>query len=196
MLSEYRQAHPIPLQPTGIVLRNPESKKPDVDVWEAFADKMKAAGAQKTYYVGQLHNVEDACSAFRLISETEAFLPYVFPYKTLYTRYDMSFTANCITVCRGGGAVKKNYQELVKPFINPHDLKTKQLKDTLECFMLDASLSTSKTAEILNVHVNTVQYRLKRVKDILGVDVAASNISPSMMFALAVLRIESFALTV
>lgn len=62
--------------------------------------------------------------------------------------------------------------------------------ETVETFILDAGLSTAKTARLLGIHANTVQYRLKRIKEILGVDISGNTIVPGLMVALAVSRIE------
>ncbi len=42
----------------------------------------------------------------------------------------------------------------------------------------------------MKVHANTVQYRIKRIRDILGVDITGNTIVPGLMTALAVSRIE------
>ena len=63
-------------------------------------------------------------------------------------------------------------------------------QETLEVFVLDAGLSSSKAAKLMDVHVNTVQYRLKRIREILGADITSNTIVPGLMMALAVQRIE------
>lgn len=42
------------------------------------------------------------------------------------------------------------------------------LLSTLECFLLDAEMSVTRTAEQLYLHKNTVKYRLQRIADSLG----------------------------
>ena len=39
---------------------------------------------------------------------------------------------------------------------------------TLECFLLDAEMSITRTAEKLYVHKNTIKYRIQRIADRLG----------------------------
>ena len=60
--------------------------------------------------------------------------------------------------------------------------------------MLDAGLSTARASRIMGVHSNTIQYRLKRIREILGVDITATTIVPGLMTAMAILRIEKDAL--
>ena len=80
---------------------------------------------------------------------------------------------------------------VIKPFRDAKDTKSRQLMETLETFMLDSGLSTAKTARLMDIHANTVQYRLKRIKDVLGVDITANTVVPGLMMALAVYRIEN-----
>ena len=65
-----------------------------------------------------------------------------------------------------------------------------QLLETLETFVLDAGMSTGKTAQIMDVHTNTVQYRLKKINEILGVEVTGSRTMPGLTMALALKRLE------
>ena len=91
--------------------------------------------------------------------------------------------------------MKKNYLDLLKPFKSAGESKAKQLMETLETFVLDAGLSTAKTSRLMEIHSNTVQYRLKRIKEILGVDITGNTIVPGLMMALAIARIEKMVKT-
>jgi len=51
-------------------------------------------------------------------------------------------------------------------------------------------MSTGKTAKLMNVHTNTIQYRLKRIRDILGVDITGGSVFPGLTTALAIERME------
>ena len=79
--------------------------------------------------------------------------------------------------------------DLIAPFKTSKETKGKQLLETLEIFILDAGMSTSKTAKLMDIHTNTVQYRLKRIQEILQADLGTSII-PGLAVALAVERIE------
>ena len=83
-----------------------------------------------------------------------------------------------------------DYLDLIRPFRDATDNKSRQLMETLEVFVLDAGLSSSKASRLMDVHVNTVQYRLKRIREMLGTDITAKTIVPGLMVALAVQRIE------
>jgi hypothetical protein len=50
-----------------------------------------------------------------------------------------------------------------------------------------------KTAEIMNIHTNTVQYRLKKINEILGAEITGNRVIPGLTIALALQRLEEAA---
>ena len=68
--------------------------------------------------------------------------------------------------------------------------KGKLLLDTLSTFVLDAGMNSNKTAEFMNIHNNTVQYRLKKANEILGAEMTANRVIPGLTLALALKRLE------
>lgn len=174
----------------GLLLNDPDTLEYGEAEWKAFAKEMSESGAAKTFHVLGTDGIEGMCSAFQLINETEAFIQLIFPYKHSFSKYELALAGNCVSICMNGGVVEKNYLDLIKPFKDAKDAKGRQLMDTLETFILDAGLSTAKTARLMDIHANTVQYRIKRIKEILGVDITANTIVPGLMMALAVSRIE------
>lgn len=51
-------------------------------------------------------------------------------------------------------------------------------------------MNSNKTAEFMNIHNNTVQYRLKRINEILGAELTGNRIIPGLTMALALRRME------
>ena len=174
----------------GILLDSPDAKEYGEPEWKGLARQMAEAGASKTFHVSGLEGVEGMCNAFQIINETEAFVQLIFPHKHSFSKYELALASNCVDFSIKSGSVKRNYLDLIKPFKNTKEPKIKPLMDTLETFVLDAGLSTAKTARLMDIHANTVQYRLKRIRDILGVDITGNTIVPGLMMALAVGRIE------
>lgn len=60
----------------------------------------------------------------------------------------------------------------------------------LVTFVLDAGMNSSKTAEFMDVHANTVQYRLKKINEMLGVEITGNRTIPGLTLALALKRLE------
>lgn len=138
-----------------------------------------------------IDGLEGAADAFRLIGETWTYVEYVFPYKRVFTKYDMTLVSTCINLQVQGGYLKKNYQELLEPFSRElGENKAKQLLDTLETFVLDAGMNSGKTSKIMGIHANTVKYRLKRINEVLGTDVTGNRVIPGLTMALGLKRLE------
>jgi DNA-binding PucR family transcriptional regulator len=70
-------------------------------------------------------------------------------------------------------------------------ITSKQLLNTLETFVLDAGMNSAKTSDFLEVHTNTVQYRLKKINEILGAELTGNRVIPGLTIALALRRMES-----
>ncbi|MDO5441318.1 MAG: helix-turn-helix domain-containing protein [Bacillota bacterium] len=175
----------------GLIMRSPTKVDFGEPEWKAMAKNMaEEAGAPVTFHVIGTKNIDDLCNAFKLISETEDFVQKIFPYKHSFSKYELAFANNCVNICMQGGSVKKYYNDLIAALRSDDDQKTKQLFETLECFMLDSRMNAAKTATLLKVHSNTVQYRIKRIKEILRIDITGNTIAPGLMMALAVSRIE------
>ena len=151
-------------------------------------------GVRNVFAIQHVTGTDGLCNGFHLINETLGFVNYIFPRKRLFSKFELAFVGNCVSIAFAGGATKRNYLDLVKAFRKSPDKKMRELEETLGVFMLDAGLSTARASRIMGVHSNTIQYRLKRIREILGVDITATTIVPGLMMAMAILRIEKDAL--
>ncbi len=153
-------------------------------------NKLKEAKSIRIFHVTGLDGIEGAADAYRLISECWSFAQAVYPYKRVFTKYELALISNCINIQLHGGFLKKNYLELLDGFKEAGENKGRQLLDTLETFVLDAGMNSSKTSKFMDIHTNTVQYRLKRINEILGVEITGNRVIPGLTIALALMRLE------
>ncbi len=145
----------------------------------------------RIFHATGVDGIEGAGDAFRLISETWTFVENVFPYKRVFTKYELALVSNCINLQVQGGYLKKNYMDLLEPFRKEMgENKAKQLLDTLETFVLDAGMNSGKTSEFMGIHTNTVQYRLKRINEVLGAEITGNRVIPGLTMALALKRLD------
>jgi hypothetical protein len=135
-------------------------------------------------------DIDGVGDAYHLINETWPFIQKIFPRKSVFTKYEMALASNCINISVKGDSVKKNYMDLIEPLKKQGDTKGRQFLETLEIFLLDAGTNTAKTSEIMDVHTNTVQYRMKRIKEILNADIMEITVMQGLAIALAIDRIE------
>lgn len=152
--------------------------------------RIKEDKSVRIFHVTGIDGIESAADAYRLISESWSFVQNVFPYKRVFTKYELTLVSNCINIQLQGGFVKKNYLDLLEPFREARENKGKQLLETLETFVLDAGMNSAKTAEFMGIHTNTVQYRLKKINEVLDVEITANRVIPGLTIALALKRLE------
>lgn len=159
------------------------------------AEDKNASGENpiRIFHVLGVDGIEGAADAYRLISETWLFVQNVFPYKRVFTKYEMVLVSSCINIQQTGGFVKKNYMDLIEPFKEAGETKGRQLLETLETFVLDAGMNSAKTSDFMGIHTNTVQYRLKKINDILSVEITGNRVIPGLTIALALKRLERVA---
>lgn len=155
-------------------------------------DKLKEGSKTvRIFHATGVDGIEGAGDAFRLISETWTFVESVFPYKRVFTKYELALVSNCINLQVQGGYLKKNYMDLLEPFWREMgENKAKQLLETLETFVLDAGMNSGKTSEFMGIHTNTVQYRLKRINEVLGAEITGNRVIPGLTMALALKRLD------
>lgn len=180
----------------GMILKAGEKPSDDEVTQKAAClhlfDKLKEGSKTvRIFHATGVDGIEGAGDAFRLISETWTFVESVFPYKRVFTKYELALVSNCINLQVQGGYLKKNYMDLLEPFRKEMgENKAKQLLDTLETFVLDAGMNSGKTSEFMGIHTNTVQYRLKRINEVLGAEITGNRVIPGLTMALALKRLD------
>lgn len=162
--------------------------KAAIDLYNELKEVDKSV---RIFHATGMDGIEGAADGFRLIGETWTFVESVFPYKRVFSKYELVLVSNCINIQMQGGYIKKNYVGLLEPFgKSMGENKARQLLDTLETFVLDAGMNSSKTSQFMGIHTNTVQYRLKRINEVLGAEITGNRVIPGLTIALALKRLE------
>ncbi len=178
----------------GVILKGHQAKAKEDNEDKAgciaLFDSLKSNKSVRIFHVTGIDGIEGAADGFRLVGETWSFMESVFPYKRVFSKYELALVSNCISIQVQGGQLKKNYTDFLEPFRKEGDNKARQLLETLETFVLDAGMNSSKTSEFMGIHTNTVQYRLKKINEILGVEITGNRVIPGLTVALALKRME------
>lgn len=182
-------------QSYAVLMKGGEFDSGDDNVEKAICtqlyDTLKAGSSNvRIFHVTGIDGIEGAGDGFRLIGETWSFVEAIFPYKRVFSKYELALVSNCINIQMHGGHLKKNYMDLLAPFRKEGDNKSRQLLETLETFVLDAGMNSSKTSEFMGIHTNTVQYRLKKINELLGAEITGNRVIPGLTIALALRRME------
>lgn len=168
--------------------RSYEIKMACLDMFDALKSGRKDA---RIFHVTGMESLDAATDGFKLINKTWNYVQTVFPFKRVFTKYEMSMVCDCVNLLASGSGLKKMYLDLLEPFYREvSSNKSKLLLDTLATFVLDAGMNSNKTAEFMEIHNNTVQYRLKRINDVLGAEITGNRIIPGLTMALAIKRLE------
>ncbi len=145
----------------------------------------------RIFHITGIESLEAVVEGFKLINRTSKLIEKVFPYKRVFSKYEISMVCDCVYMHTGSAALKKMYIDLLEPFEREVSYnKGRMLLDTLSTFVLDAGMNSNKTAEFMNIHNNTVQYRLKKANEILGAEMTANRVIPGLTMALAIKRLE------
>lgn len=181
----------------GIILRadnqdtDDESESSKSLCLDFFSKLKEGSKSVRIFHSTGINGIEGAASGYRLINENWMFVEYVFPYKRVFTKYDMTLVSNCTNIRMQNSYLKDTFMSLLEPFNRElGSNKAKQLLDTLETFVLDAGLNSSMTAKFMGIHTNTVQYRLKRINEVLGAEITGNRVIPALTIALALKRLE------
>ncbi|MCF0140776.1 MAG: PucR family transcriptional regulator ligand-binding domain-containing protein [Mogibacterium sp.] len=172
----------------GPVEQAHEIKLRCLDMYDAIKAGRKD---MRLFHITGIDTLDAAVEGFRLINRTWRFVEIVFPYKRVFSKYEMSMVCDCINIQSSNASLKKMYLDLLEPFGREVSAnKGKLLLDTVATFILDAGMNSNKTAEFMCIHNNTVQYRLKRINEILGAEMTGNRIIPGLTMALAIKRLE------
>jgi len=204
ILNEFREAGLVSIiriaegdETYGIICRGyktvQDNEISDKAVCVQIFDRLKAMDGVRIFHVTGIDGIEGAGDGFRLINETWSFVEGIFPYKRVFSKYELVLVSNCIAIQVAGGNLKMNYMDLLEPFSKEGDNKSRQLLETLETFVLDAGMNSSKTSEFMGIHTNTVQYRLKKINEVLGAEITGNRVIPGLTVALALKRLERVA---
>jgi len=93
----------------------------------------------------------------------------IYPRRHIFTTFELQFAAECRSVILSG---EKEIEQYLSPLTPLHGLDdSEDLINTLTVYILDAEHNTKLTGEFLYLHRNTVQYRMKKVKQKLDYDI-------------------------
>lgn len=113
----------------------------------------------------------------------------IYPYTTFFSSTEIEFALKCKNILNSVNNEKQHYFELLSPIMEDNE---EDLLLTLTTYFLDANSESKKTAELLFVHRNTIQYRLSKIKTMLNCEINKLPMSYEVYLAVALYRITSF----
>lgn len=116
----------------------------------------------------------------------------IYPSKNIFWQKNIYFADLCSNVLNNLGDTNRltnEFMDILNPLLDYDKKHNTDFLSTLQIFLLDCHCSSSQEAsKKLFVHPNTVNYRIKRIKEILGYDPEKQPDQSILMLAVAILR--------
>ncbi len=140
-----------------------------IDADNEYLETMTAAMDQVTedYTVAFFPNDDNARDVRRTYLLYSEYIPHVveiFPHKKKLSYGDLMFAKRCFDMAAEKNEDYRICRNILKPLLGVDT--TGELLHTLAVYYLDADCEVKKTAKLLFVHRNTIQYRLSKIQAI------------------------------
>ena len=132
-------------------------------------------------------STSDVRTAFSNWNENEATARIVFPTLEVFHESEIELVRQCNEIIRLGEASIASATGALDALEERHG--SQEFLRTLEVYFLDADMNMQKASEILNVHKNTIKYRINMVCDALGHSVNNPVTTSRLTIALAIRRL-------
>lgn len=109
----------------------------------------------------------DIPTNYNNLEEIVNFANVIFPLKKVFFSYELQ---TLYMINKMDKNTLKSLISLLEPIIIYDKINGTNYIDTLQAYLIDFNYSMKKTAENLFIHVNTLKYRIKVMKKILGYD--------------------------
>jgi DNA-binding PucR family transcriptional regulator len=138
----------------------------------------------EVYSIQNMHTTTEVREAYLRIQETREACRVVFPQKALYTAQDTQFVAECLACIDAGQQSIDERTACLRPIAQEPEMLR-----TLASLLLDCQSSVAHAAASLNLHVNTIKYRVGKLTGAFGSPVVEFPLNSLLAFALAIERI-------
>lgn len=137
------------------------------------------------YHTEQLF--EKLGRTFKAYASSKDAAQKIYPHKRQFTEENMHYAQRVLKLYNSVDSEKEYYMDLLTPLM---DDREQELMETLTCYLLDASSSLKAASELLYVHRNTVLYRLNKIRDLLGCDLAKMPMAYDIYMAVSLYRLN------
>lgn len=161
-------------------------------VHERFINSIKALSDSflnhkvNVFYALNTRGILEIGKIYKDFSRVLPLLPIIYPSKRVLSKYQIGLAALCEEITSKMQESASRYLELLSPI---SAAGSEELPDTLAVFLLDANQNTLEASKILYLHTNTIQYRLRKIRELLNIDLLDTSEILDLTVALAVRRI-------
>ena len=134
-----------------------------------------------------LKSTQDVQDAYQLVDAYFDTAQMIYPHKEVFSLYDMHFARRLRHLLEQDDVAPAQQLYVLGPLRQSGNYAI--LLETLSVYLLDADRSMGRTAELLDVHRNTVRYRLKQIREIYICDITQMPLASELYEAAALLRL-------
>ncbi len=156
---------------------------------QAMIDGLKAHGCSdvRLTMLDYKFTTSDVRKAYAIWNTNEATARTVFPLLDVFHESEIELVRQCNEIIKLGEASISAATGCLDALEEHH--KGDEFLKTLEVYFLDADMNMQRASEILNVHKNTIKYRINMVGEALGHSVNNPVTTSRLTIALAIRRL-------
>ncbi|HWQ58331.1 MAG TPA: PucR family transcriptional regulator ligand-binding domain-containing protein [Clostridia bacterium] len=113
----------------------------------------------------------------------------IFPLKSLFTLSELRFADECVKRIEAGEESVRQSTEMLEAIPKDGGISYEDMLKTLSAYYLDARGNAAAAAELLFVHKNTIQYRIKKFHEYIADNLCDALEVNELLSALAIERI-------
>ncbi len=173
-----------------VLLRAVKEREGLIDAARSLLDELRAHGVEATltacWNLGSLARIR---RAYTLNEGALRTARQIYPHKSLFTLAEMRFADKCIKIIESGEDAVKQAMEPLEAIPEDGGIAYGEMLKTLCAYYLDTPQSAQAAAELLFVHKNTVQYRMRKFHERIAINSSDALEVGELCAALAVSRI-------
>lgn len=114
----------------------------------------------------------------------------VYRNKNIFSKYDIKLVGQSINLLDNKEEYM-SYLQLLEPIKNYDKKNNSKMLDTFGVLLIDNDLNIKKSSQDLFIHKNTVQYRIKKIEELIGESIYKSSVIFMYLIALTLDRLIS-----
>lgn len=144
------------------------------------------AAIESIVFCPQMRNTNDVRKSYHLVSEATMRLPKVFRGKRTFSISEIRQVTHASQLIQTGQSEVEETMRILAPIMS-----SKEQVTTLCSFLLDAGADFQTCGDQLQIHKNTVKYRIKKISETLGYNVTRFSESYECYVACMIYRLIS-----
>ncbi|WP_324727763.1 PucR family transcriptional regulator ligand-binding domain-containing protein [Lysinibacillus fusiformis] len=150
-----------------VLLGNCMYKHHEFEITAEYNETTNYAGQiAEIVYAPKMKNTKAVRQMYQLVNQVGDKAHTIYPMRKLFTAAEVRSMKRAMDVSKQGEEMIEEYLSVIDPILHDHDTL-----QTLITFLLDAHASVESCAELLYIHKNTVKYRIKKISELIGIDV-------------------------